>query len=242
MICKSSPLTSGLWMGFWRWVSFCTFFLLNQSVSSCSLVAWCNSLRLHADKIVWGTIKTSPQEHRSGMSRLTTVVRAEDLHRWLCKMWASVFLPCVCCFGPELFVTPARLAQVQDFLCSSRGTRCWTPHSGWRIDLPTSTLSGCALFSVSSNSSKISLKHRGRATVKLTYSKQLLRKAAPRESATGFNPQSSSVTALGRERCLIWHFSERLLESPSIFFPFVTMNKTTGKPQRTVTTVKVSAG
>lgn len=157
------------------------------------------------------------------------------------KISASVSLPFVCWFGPELCVTPARLAQVQDPPCSSRGTRCWTPHSGWRIDLPTSMLSGCAFFSVSSNSSKISLEHRGRATVRLGYSEQLLRQTAPRESATGFHPQSSSVTALGGERCLIWYFSERLLESPSTLLSFITMNKTTGKPQRTGTVVKVKS-
>lgn len=80
-----------------------------------------------------------------------------------------IFLPFVSCFGPELFVTPARLAQVQNLPCSSGGTRCFTLHRGWRTDLPTSMLSGCAFFSVSSNSSKISLEQRERPTVKLGY-------------------------------------------------------------------------
>lgn len=113
-----------------------------------------------------------------------------------------IFLPFVPCFGPELFVTPACLAQVQNLPCSSGGTRCFTLHRGWRTDLPTSMLSGCAFFSVSSNSSKISLEQRERPIVKLMYNNKPLHETALRESATGFNPQTQASWILPQKGVL----------------------------------------
>lgn len=144
--------------------SLFALFILNQFMSSCSLVAWCNSLRLHADKIIWGTIKTSPQEDCSGMSRFKRVVQAQDLHRWFSKPSVPYFYLLLLVLALSCLLTPVWLAQVQNLPCSSGGTRCFTLHRGWRTDLPTSMLSGCAFFSVSSNSSKISLEQRGKTS------------------------------------------------------------------------------
>lgn len=64
------------------------------------------------------------------MSTFKRVVQAQDLHRWFKQIERPIFLPFVSCFGPELFVTPVCLAQVQNLPCSSGGTRCFTLHRG----------------------------------------------------------------------------------------------------------------
>lgn len=136
-----------------------------------------------------------------------------------------IFLPFVSCFGPELFVTPACLAQVQNLPCSSGGTRCFTLHRGWRTDLPTSMLSGCAFFSVSSNSSKISLEQKERPTVKLLYNNKPLHKIALRESATRFTPQTQALQIPAKRDILsdIFNHQQRQKRGTQTFFSFVCL-------------------
>lgn len=152
-----------------------------------------------------------------------------------------IFLTFVSCFGPELFVTPACLAQVQNRSCSSGGTRCFTLHRGWRIDLPTSMLSGCAFFSVSSNSSKISLEQQGKSRSEITYSRKLLHNTALRESATGLNPRTQRH-GLWQRKVSYLAFLSKAPWIPKHSFSFITMTKIAGKPRRTVTREKVSPG